>query len=481
VLAALYRPGQKNNDMSYKPTVAPLSFGEKLGYGLGDTASNFFFQVFNIFLLYYYTDVFGLSPAAVGTMFLVTKVVDAVTDPVMGIIADRTESRWGKFRPYLLWAAIPYGLLGYAMFANPDLSDGGKLIYAYATYTLMMLAYTTINVPYGALMGVISPSSEERLKVASYRFICAFSAAWLIGTFVTPLKNVLGGGNEAEGFRLTMMVFSAVSIALFWVTFATTRERVKPPPVESSLKEDIRAVAANLPWLVMLVSGIFTLAQVAVKAGAQVYFLKYYVGDDGTPLFLIFDKTAVFISLSTFAFIGGVCMTRFLNRRFDKRSLLIALNLIGALLAIPFFFIPPDQYWLLVAFGCLTQFIAGPGPALVFAMYADCADYGEYRTGRRTTGLIYSAGGFAAKFGLAVGAGLSGFLLAGVGFVANAEQSETAMLGIRLMYTIYPAVLLVLGTISLFYYRLADSQVAKIELELASRRHSLAQPADGVS
>jgi GPH family glycoside/pentoside/hexuronide:cation symporter len=201
----------------------PLKFQEKLGYGIGDTASNFFFQVFNLFLLYYYTDMFGLAPAAVGTMFLVTKVVDAISDPVMGLIADRTNSRWGKFRPYLLWAAIPYGLCGYAMFVSPDFSATGKLIYAYATYTLMMLAYTAINVPYSALMGVISPSSMERTKVASYRFICAFSAGWVIATFVTPLKNLLGGGSEETGFRLTMMIFAVISILLFWISLRRLR------------------------------------------------------------------------------------------------------------------------------------------------------------------------------------------------------------------------------------------------------------------
>jgi len=458
------------------PTTQPLSFNEKLGYGVGDTASNFFFQTFNIFLLYYYTDVFGLNPAAVGTMFLVTKLVDALTDPVMGIIADRTETRWGKFRPYILWGAIPYGLLGYAMFANPDLSDTGKLVYAYTTYTLMMLAYTVINVPYGALMGVISPSSDERLKVATYRFVCAFSAAWLIGTFVTPLKSMLGGGDEAEGFRLTMMIFSVISIALFWITFASTKERVKPPHVKSSLKDDLLAVRANLPWVVMLLSGTFTLAAVAVRAGGQIYFLKYYVGDDGTPLFLIFDKTALFMSLGTFAFIAGVGTTRLLNRYFDKRTLLILVNLAGVALAVPFFFIPPDQYWLLVILVCITSFIGGPAPALVFAMYADCVDYGEQKTGRRTTGLIYSAGGFAAKFGLAIGAGLSGFILAGVGFVANAEQSESAMLGIRLMYVVYPAILLILGTVALFFYRLTDKRVLEIETELSERRKILEKP-----
>ena len=179
------------------------------------------------------------------------------------------------------------------------------------------------------------------------------------------------------------------------------------------------------------------------------------------------------MSLGTFAFIAGVGTTRFLNHYYDKRTLLIAVNLLGVVLALPFFFIPPDQYWLLVTFNCIALFIGGPAPALVFAMYADCADYGEHKTGRRTTGLIYSAGGFAAKFGLAIGAGLSGFILAGVGFVTNAEQSETAMLGIRLMYVVYPAILLVLGTVALFFYRLTDNQVMEIEVELAERRHTI--------
>lgn len=209
-------------------TKRTLSFGEKFGYGLGDTASNFFFQVWNIFLLFYYVDIFGISAAAAGIMILATKFIDIISDPLMGIIADRTNTRWGKFRPYLLLVAVPYGIIGYAMFANPELTPTGKLIYAYVTYTLMMLAYTAINIPYSALMGVMTPSSTERTVISSYRFFCAFSAAWLIGTFVTPLKTLLGGGNEAEGFRLTMLLFAVFSIALFWVTFATTKERVKP-------------------------------------------------------------------------------------------------------------------------------------------------------------------------------------------------------------------------------------------------------------
>ena len=449
-----------------------LKFSEKLGYGLGDAASNFYFQVFNIFLLYYYTDVFGLHPAAVGTMFLATKVVDALSDPAMGLIADRTNSRWGKYRPYLLWMAVPYGLLGYAMFASPELGQTGKLIYAYATYSLMMLAYTAINIPYSALMGVISPSSDERVKVSTYRFVCAYGAAWLIGTFVTPLKNILGGGDEAEGFRLTMLLFSVFSIAMFWATFAATKERVQAVAQKSNLKEDLRALMGNVPWLALFVSGVFALMQVAVRNGGILYYFKYYVGDDGASLFWIFDSTAVFLSLGTFSLILGVTFTRFLTQRFEKQHLMIALTVLSTALSGLFFFLAPEQYGWMLALNCLGNFIAGPLAPLVFAMNADCADYGEWRSGRRTTALIYSGGGFAAKMGLAVGAGLAGYILALFGFVANQPQTETAILGIRLMFTLFPAALSLIGTAAILFYRLDRAKVAAIEADLAQRRSS---------
>ena len=448
-----------------------LRFREKLGYGLGDTASNFFFQVFNIFLLYYYTDIFGLSAAAVGTMFIVTKIVDAISDPVMGLIADRTETRWGKFRPYLLWAAIPYGFLGWAMFANPDLSQSGKLIYAYATYTLMMLAYTAINVPYSALMGVISPSSVERTKVASYRFICAFSAAWLIGTFVTPLKNILGGDNEALGFQLTMAIFAVLSIALFWVSFATTKERVHPIQEKSDIRLDFRAMLHNGPWLALWIAAIFTLMNVAVRNGTLLYYFKYYVGDDGAPIFLIFDKTAVFMSLGLMTMVGGIALTKTLCDYFEKRSLLIALTILNAITMAAFYITPPDQYWLMVVINCIGTFVIGPTPALVWAMYADCADYGEWKSGRRITALTFSSLQFAQKLGLAVGAGLAGVILGLFGFIANEVQTTTSLAGIRFMFSVMPAVLAVLGAVSIFFYRIDSDTIRQFEQEL-QERHS---------
>jgi GPH family glycoside/pentoside/hexuronide:cation symporter len=447
-----------------------LRFREKLGYGLGDTASNFFFVTFNMFLLYYYTDIFGLLPAAVGTMFLVTKVIDAVSDPIMGIIADRTNSRWGKYRPFILWGAIPYGFCGYLMFANPDLSSSGKLIYAYITYSLMMLAYTAINVPYSALLGVISPSSIERTKAASYRFFGAFLAGWLIATFVTPLKNILGGGDDALGFQLTMTIFAVASVLLFWTTFATTRERVSPPQQDTNMRRDLAAALQNGPWIALIFAGVFTLTNIAVRQGAQIYYLKYFVGDDGTPLFLIFDKTAIFLSLGTLAMLIGVTFTKFLSERFDKRRLMIVLSTLNALSMAVFFFIPADQYWLMVAINSLGMLIAGPTPALVWSMYADTADYGEWKTGRRTTALIFSTVQFSHKFGLAVGAGLAGIMLSWFGFVANEIQTESAITGIRFMFSVVPAAFALMGVAAIYFYKIDSTLVATIEQDLLERR-----------
>ncbi len=449
---------------------APLSFKEKLGYGLGDSASNFFFQVFNIFLLYYYTDVFGLTAAAAGTMFIVTKIIDAISDPIMGLIADRTNSRWGKFRPYLLWAAVPYGVCGYAMFAGPDLSSSAKLIYAYITYSLMMLAYTAINVPYSALMGVISTSSIERTKVASYRFICAFSAAWIVGTFVTPLKNILGAGDEELGFQLTMVIFAIISIILFWITFATTKERVTPIQEKTNIKQDLKALISNGPWIALFISAIFTLMNVATRSGSLLYYFKYYVQDDGTPIFLIFDKTAVFMSLGLLAMVFGIALTRHLAVRFEKRSLLIILTLLNAISMALFYIIPPQEYWLMVAVNCIGSFIVGPTPALVWAMYADCADYGEWKTGRRTTALVFSTVQFAQKMGLAVGAGLTGIILSLFGFIANTVQTDSSIEGIRFMFSLFPALLSVLGAIAIYFYRINSKMIKEFELSLANSR-----------
>ena len=450
-----------------------LTLKEKVGYGTGDMASNFFFQTFNIFLLYYYTDVFGISAAAVGTLFFVSKLWDAVNDPVMGAIADRTQTRWGKFRPYLLWMAVPYGVMGYLMFANPNFDETGKLIYAWVTYSLMMMLYTAINVPYSALMGVMTPSSTQRTTLSSYRFIGAFGGGLLISMLVRPLVSHFGVEDEAVGFQITMAIFAVVSIALFWFTFATTTERVAAPVEQkSSLRDDLRFLSQNRPWVVLCFAAIFTLTSVALKNAVTIHYFKYYVQDDGSAVFLFFDQTSLFMTIGMLALIAGVACTKWLTERFDKKPLLIGLSLANAATMIALFFVPPEQFALMMAVNILGSLFAGPTAPLVWAMYADVADYGAWRFGRRTTGLVFSASMFAQKFGLTIGAGLSGWLLALFGYVANVDQSDSSLMGIRLLFTILPAVVGLLNVAVLMFYSLSDAKVAEIERDLANGQTS---------
>jgi GPH family glycoside/pentoside/hexuronide:cation symporter len=453
--------------------IQPLKFSERMGYGLGDMASNFFFQTFNIFLLYYYTDVFGISAAAVGTMFFVTKLWDAVNDPLMGALSDRTQTRYGKFRPYLLWMAIPYGAMGYIMFAGPDLDDAGKLIYAWVTYSLMMMLYTAINVPYSALMGVMTPDSKERTILSSFRFVGAFGGGLLISLLVRPMVQYFGVEDETQGFQITMAIFAVVSIVLFWTTFATTKERVISPPEKNvSLKNDIKILFSNKPWVVLCFAGILTLTSVALKGAVTIHYFKYYVQDDGSAFFWVLDQTSLFLAANSLALIAGVCCTKFLSDRYEKKYLLIALSIVTALSGIALFFVPPDLYWSMMLVSCVGSVAAGPTAPLVWSMYGDVADYGEWRFNRRTTGLVFSASMFAQKFGLTIGAGLSGWLLAIFGYVANETQTDESLMGIRMLFTFIPAAVAILNIVALSFYNLTDKEVMNIEQALEQRREA---------
>ena len=452
-----------------------LSFYERLSYGLGDTASNFFFQFFAIFLVYYYTDVYGLSAAAVTTMLLVVKLWDWISDPVMGVIADRTNTRWGKFRPYLLWIAIPYGALGYLMFINPDLGDSGQLVFAYITYILMMTVYTAINVPYGALMGVMTTSSSERLTLGTFRFVGAFSAAIILGMSVRPLVRLLGGEDEMLGFQYTMAIFAVLSVLLFFQTFRGTRERVSPPPEQDShLGTDLRVLFRNSAWLVMVVAGVFTLASVAIRGAATVYFFKYYMLDDNSSFIWIWDRTSFFITTGAIVFVIGVIAGRFLSNIYDKRSLMLFLTLSNAVIMGLMFYIPNENYWTLLAANALASLLAGPTPALVWSMYGDVADFGEWKFKRRTTALVFSAAQFAQKLGLTIGGVLPTAVLTYVGYEANVAQSETALLGIRFIFTWLPAAFAFIAGLAFIYYPLRDSQLLQIEKDLVGRRLGIA-------
>jgi len=280
------------NSNTPQPSGERLKTTEYVGYALGDTASNIFFQTFSIFLTYYYVDVWGIGPLAVSTMFLVVRIFDAMNDPVMGLVADRTQSRWGKFRPYILWGAVPYGICGYLLFAGPNYGETGKLVYAYITYALMLISYTVINVPYSSLLGVLSPASRTRAVASSFRFVGAFGGGLLITLFVRPLVRYLGGTDEAGqvnyvlGFRWTMAIFAVVSVVMFWITFATTKERVRPPRQQkTNVAEELKELVGNWPWITLLIAAILSTTFIALRSGSTLFYFKYVVGDDGAKLF----------------------------------------------------------------------------------------------------------------------------------------------------------------------------------------------------
>jgi GPH family glycoside/pentoside/hexuronide:cation symporter len=456
---------------------------EKIGYGLGDTASNLYFQFFNLFLFYYYTDVVRLNPAAIGTMYLIANLWDAVNDPMMGAIADRVQTKRGKYRPFLLWCALPYGLLGYAIFANPNLGETGKLAYAYTTFIAFKMIYTAINVPYSALMGVISPRADDRIALSTYRFIGAFGGGFVVSLLVRPLVRLFGGEDEVVGFQATMAVFGVASVLMFLVTYLTTRERVEPQREQGvSVLQDLRWLGRNVPWLIMIAAAVCTLANVAVRGAVTVHYFKYYVGNSdeavltlgraGTPFFLEFDVTTLFLSSGMIAFIIGVAFTGMLGRAFGKRNALAALTLANAVTILGFFFIPPEAVALMFGVNVLAKLLAGPTPALVWALYTDVADYGEWKFGRRATGLVFSAAMFAQKMGLTIGGAASGWLLAAFGFVANQEQTPEALMGIRVMFCIIPGALALLNGIILLFYPLNTARTEQMHRELEALRRN---------
>lgn len=445
---------------------------EYIGYALGDTASNFFFQTFNIFLTYYYIDVWGIPATALLWLIPLVRAFGAFDDVIMGLIADRTNTRWGKFRPYLLFGAVPYGICGYLMFAGPDFGPTGKIIYAAVTYALMMVSYTVINVPYSAMLGVISPSPRTRTVASTWRFVGAFGAALLISLFVRPLVEFLGAGNETRGFQLTMAIFAVVSVALILVTFATTKERVTPPPQQkTNVREELRELFRNWPWVMLLVTSIFSNAFSALRSGSTIFYFKYVQGYDSTAVFWGLDRTTLFLTSGALGLVLGTLCLGPIARRIDKKYYAAGLSLTTGLCFLAFFFIPNGQFGLMVAVNMLAQFCAGPTSALTWALYGDVADYGEVKYGRRSTGLIYSASLFSIKTGILIGGFLVPLFLARFGYEKGAAtQTANALLGITLAFSLAPALFALLKAGALMIYPLDRRRLDEIERELAARR-----------
>jgi GPH family glycoside/pentoside/hexuronide:cation symporter len=480
--------------MTMQPETGKLSVREKVGYSLGDGAANFIFQTIMLLQLSFYTDTYGLTAGAAATLFLIARLWGAVCDPVFGALADRTSTRWGKFRPWILWTALPFGIVGYLAFRTPDMGSAGKLIYAYVTYFLLLSIYSANNNPYSALSGVITGNMKERTSLSSYRFVVVTLAIIAIQGFTIPMVNHFGHGSSAKGYQITMGIFCALAVIFFFITFFTTKERISPPPQQkTSLKQDLSDLVNNRQWVMMFIVFLFMFIFLAMRNSLLLYFFKYYLDPDSMRSFLVnLDKGlfgllnglgltaagadyagntfSVINIISQLAAIGGIAIGNTLAKRFGKRDVFHTWLAIAAIVAVLFFVVPPQAIWLTFLLSIIFNFSWGVTMPLPWAMMADVADYSEWKNNRRATGIVFAAIVVGLKVGLAVGGALAGWLLKAYGYVANVAQTPSALKGIRLTLSVYPALALTLCVIALFFYRIGRKTEIEMQDELAERR-----------
>ena len=457
-----------------------IKLTEKIGYGFGDMASSMFRKLFGAYLMIFYTDVFGLPAAVVGTMFLITRIWDSAFDPIVGVVADRTHSRWGKFRPYLLWLAVPFGIIGILTFVTPDWSPTGKLIYAYVTYSLMMMIYSAINVPYASLLGVMSPNPKERNTLSTYRMTFAYIGSFIALLLFMPLVNFFSGNSkeladQQTGWTMAVVVIAILCIVLFFGCFAWTKERVKPiKETQNPLKEDLKDLFKNKPWWILLGAGVAALVFNSIRDGATVYYFKYFVVEEDYATVSFFGMSFVlsglYLALGQAANIIGVIAAAPVSNRIGKRNTYMWAMIIATVLSVIFYWFDKDDLIWMFVFQALISVCAGSIFPLLWSMYADCADYSELKTGNRATGLIFSSSSMSQKFGWAIGTAVTGWLLGFFGFQANAVQSEEAISGIKMFLSFLPAIGTILSVVFISMYPLTENKMKDIITELEHKR-----------
>lgn len=484
-----------------------LSIREKIGYGFGDGAANFVFQTMLIFQLPFYTNVFGITAAAAGTLLLVGRFWDAVFDPFMGALADRTNTRWGKFRPWVLWSAVPFAVVFVFVFTTPHFGATGKMLYAYITYILLMTLYSVNNTPYSALNGVITGDVNERTSLSSYRFFFSMAAALIVQGFTLPLVYKFGQGDAQKGYSMTIGVFAVVCIIFFLITFFSVKERIKPDPKQkSSPKKDLVGLLKTGPWVAMFITTLFVFITLALWGSGMFYYFTYYLDkdavynflqslglgqhDSGTGGFwygilntfgLIVGKDASNVSgvgFSLFNMAGmlmnilGVMVSTALATRFGKKAVFTIGLFFTAVFTSLFIVLPAQAVGLAFLLNILKSLSYGPTIPLLWAMMADVADYSEWKTKRRATGLVFAGIVFGLKAGLGLGGAICGWILAAYDYVPNAVQTAHAVFGIRMAASIYPALTFFAGVISILFYAISKKLILEIQDELAERRKS---------
>jgi len=445
-----------------------ITIKEKIAYGLGDTASNIIFQSVMMFLMLYYTDVMGLNPAVVGTMFLVVRIMDAITDPLMGTLADNTRTKHGQFRPYLLWLALPFAIISVLAFTVPDLPPSGKVVYAYVTYGLLMLAYTAINIPYCALAGVLSDNPKERVSIQSYRFVFGMLGGLIVAGLTLPLTEWLGQGDQAKGYQLAMLAMSTLGFVLFILCFFGTKERVASHEQHGFSKKLFVALIKNDQWRVLCGAALSLLTGQVLRLTLAVYYVKYFLQRE--------DLVSLFVTLGVLGSMIGCAVAEPLSRYFCKVKLYIGLQFTAAVICALSYFIGPQDVYLAFAAFIVWKFLTDTATPLLWAKMADTIDYGEVKSGIRTTGLVYSSIIFFIKLGIALGGALAGWFLAYFDYQNGVPQTDATLHGIVVTFTLISSLGSFGVALIMLKYRLNNEKLDEIHQHLTLNKDTHALP-----
>ncbi|WP_319481899.1 glycoside-pentoside-hexuronide (GPH):cation symporter [uncultured Draconibacterium sp.] len=482
-----------------KTTSQKVSVLEKIGYSLGDLAANLVFQTLVTFLAFFYTDIYGLQNDHASVIMLVVGLVAAFGfNPIIGALADRTRSRWGKFRPWILFTAIPLGVIALLAFTTPDFSYKGKLIYAAGTYTLLLLAYAASNLPYSALSGVLTGDMSERNSLSSYRFAAVMFAQFFVQVFMLPIILHVGNGDKAAGIESVMTWMAIIGTVLLLITFLTTKERVIPSPEqESSIKDDLSDLFKNRPWIIMLTLTILVFVTLAMKGGSYVYYFNNYVDEVALQSFIqpildslsaiglnFFESDVASAGFGLFNAGGiicsmiGIAVSSKLANKFGKRDVFGATLFIATLFIVSFIFYNPEDVRLMFLAQALHMFFYGVTTPILWAMIADVADYSEWVNNRRATAIIFSAMMVGLKAGLAIGGAIVTWILGLYGYLSKDAvaagqeliQPESVAQGAKMLVSVYPSIPFLIGVALLFFYEINKSKEVQIQKDLIERR-----------
>ena len=461
--------------------MAKSTLKEKIGYGFGDMSSSMFWKIFSYYLPFFYSNIFGLSLIDAGVLVLVTRIWDAVSDPMMGVIADRTNTKWGKYRPYLLWVAPFFSICGILLFTTPDLNYGGKLIWAYVTYILMMTVYTGIDVPYGAMLGVMTDDTNEKTVFSSFRMFFAYGGSFISLFLWEPLANAMGGYNTPEGWFWAMVLIAAACFVMFILCFLMTKEHLKTVSTVS-VGSDFKALLSNKPWWLLIGAALCFNLFNTVRGATVAYFFQDIIGSNVSLVFfgLMFAFYAgLFLGVGEVSNMVGVASCVSISSRLGKKTTFILVNASLVVLSVAFYFSPctPSGYWVMLVFQILISVLTGIMSPLVWSMYADVSDYAELKYKTASTGLIFSSSSMAQKFGGAIGGAAVLWLLDGFGYITDATQlaqgvaqPAAALDCLRWLMSFIPACVALLSMCVVWFYPLTTERINKINAELKKVR-----------